>query len=305
MTPAAAPKGDATPLALTALPSHTSAAAPPPRPAPSTPSTAPTTPTPATCATPAQRPAATIAQLLAQHCVLSEGRPSAGAGGGPTASTGCYSLHLHGAQLPAVPPQLPVDGDVPPCLRALARSAMPAPPTGPWRCTALDMSFNRLTSLEGVSRPASLQTLDVSMNFVRKVHPTDVSALTRLTKLNLSNNALTSVSWAATLPALTHLDVSLNSVAALEGLTRHGKKLRSLNVMGNELESLRGLEQLHGLKSLDGAPGRWLRNCTPWCGQLRDTVLLVPLLLLVWVAVAAQRLATGSPTRPFWLPTRR
>ena len=103
---------------------------------------------------------------------------------------------------------------------------------------ALDLSFNRLTKIEGLETLAKLERLDLGFNAIKRIE--GLSGLESLLELDINDNALFRLE-------------DLNAVK------RHAPNLTSLNLRANALsdnKAYRGLvlRRLTRLQSLDGVP---------------------------------------------------
>ncbi|KAI3374789.1 hypothetical protein L3Q82_021344 [Scortum barcoo] len=118
--------------------------------------------------------------------------------------------------------------------------------------TSLNLHYNHIPRIEGLTSAWHLRHLDLSSNCISKIE--GLSSLTSLRTLNLSCNLITKVEGLNCLVNLTRLNLSYNKINNLAGLLYlHGLeyKLKHLSLHGNHLNDIDHLLQcLLGLQSL-------------------------------------------------------
>ena len=136
--------------------------------------------------------------------------------------------------------------------------------------TELDISGNRVTSLEPLAACTGMLTLRVNSNGLSAIGVlqnmpelqifqasnnsiSDVSPLnscTQLVRLNLKNNQITTADFLSLMPLLTHVDISHNSISALPQLPENAA-LQKLYASYNQLTDLTVLSNLASLNYVD------------------------------------------------------
>lgn len=113
----------------------------------------------------------------------------------------------------------------------------------------LDLSHNSLLHLNGLAGLVHLVRLDLSHNGLRSL--TGGLPLT-LQELDVSHNSIASLQNAALLPltSLVQLNLSFNELVDLRGLPGPLGHLSQLDVRGNQISTLKGLEQCAALQEI-------------------------------------------------------
>ncbi len=111
----------------------------------------------------------------------------------------------------------------------------------------LDVSYNNLSSLNGIGGMNNLKTLKAVSNQI--VNAEEASGLKNLTRLEISNNQLTNLTGINRLEKVKCLDVSNNNLTSMKGIGKL-KKLEKLNLSGNCLSKVNGIKKLNNLKEL-------------------------------------------------------
>ncbi|KAK2822615.1 hypothetical protein Q5P01_022680 [Channa striata] len=118
--------------------------------------------------------------------------------------------------------------------------------------TSLNLHYNHIQRIEGLTAAWHLRHLDLSSNSISKIE--GLSSLTSLRVLNLSCNFITKIEGLNGLVNLTRLNLSYNQINNLSGLLYlHGNeyKLKHLSLHGNNLDTIDQLLQcLLGLQGL-------------------------------------------------------
>eukprot|EP00039_Didymoeca_costata_P014997 m.248538 g.248538 ORF g.248538 m.248538 type:complete len:438 (+) comp16133_c0_seq38:87-1400(+) len=138
----------------------------------------------------------------------------------------------------------------------------------PEKVYAVNMDNHKLTEIPSFKNFPNIQTLDLSFNRIAQIR--GLSKNTRLKELLLSSNALTSLEGLATLKELRVLELQRNSCKAtghyltslgkleslrldfnkLESLSQLPSAIKSLHVGCNQLTTLNGISNLISLESL-------------------------------------------------------
>ena len=113
---------------------------------------------------------------------------------------------------------------------------------------SLDLSLNRLTQIEGLGQLFNLQSLALGFNQLTRIE--GLAQLTKLRSLYLWHNQLSHIEGLEQLRELQSLLLWHNRLTRIEGLEQL-PNLQSLNLRDNQLTSIEGLEQLPKLFSLD------------------------------------------------------
>lgn len=109
------------------------------------------------------------------------------------------------------------------------------------------LSYNNLTSIEGIQKLTKLTCLDLDSNLLTDIEP--LEKLTKLRVLDLGDNKLTSIKSLSKLTNLTLLNLSYNQITSTEGLEKL-IDLEALELSYNSLTSLKGLRKLTKLEHL-------------------------------------------------------
>jgi hypothetical protein len=112
----------------------------------------------------------------------------------------------------------------------------------------LNLSKNRLTSLDSVGSLPSLQVLNVSHNEL--TGKLSVGRLRGLTALVVNANQITSLGGLEKLTKLETLIVSNNRIAELSGWISQATSLTKLSASNNPVTTFSGLRSLHAMKEL-------------------------------------------------------
>ena len=112
----------------------------------------------------------------------------------------------------------------------------------------LNLSKNRLTSLDSVGSLPSLQVLNVSHNEL--TGKLSVGRLRDLTALVVNANQITSLGGLEKLTKLETLIVSNNRIAELSGWISQATSLTKLSASNNPVTTFSGLRSLHAMKEL-------------------------------------------------------
>ncbi len=117
----------------------------------------------------------------------------------------------------------------------------------------LNLGYNQLTTLNGLTRLKVLTSLNLSNNRFEAVP--EVKGLNRLTTLNISHNRLQTAVPLFRLPGLQTLNISYNKISSVAGIGRL-TRLLELDAGKNNLKQTPGLDQLVRLKKLNLAKNR-------------------------------------------------
>nr|XP_054761624.1 leucine-rich repeat and IQ domain-containing protein 1-like [Lytechinus pictus] len=151
----------------------------------------------------------------------------------------------------------------------------------------IDVSYNKIESILCRDRRV-LCGLDVSWNILTSLQ--GIEGCNQLRKLNLSHNKITRISGVETLLSLTHLDLSHNQLVNVSGLTSL-VHLQDINLTSNHLSSVRGLDQCPLLQRLDLSS-----NSLSQIPNLSNNVLLRSL------SLAGNSLSSLGNFTSVWLP---
>ncbi|ANB12755.1 Nud1p [Sugiyamaella lignohabitans] len=113
----------------------------------------------------------------------------------------------------------------------------------------LNASNNKLTKLVSFKSLSHLQQLNLSNNKLDSLLP--LSGLIQLTDLNVDNNDLTSLSGIDNIRGLRSLSARNNKLAIVDFQKSKWNKLEQLNLSGNRIELVKGLDMLSSLVTLD------------------------------------------------------
>lgn len=103
----------------------------------------------------------------------------------------------------------------------------------------LDVSWNALSSLEGLNRLSSLEELNVSNNYIKSL--SEISKCTALRDLSASSNRVKSLLSLKNLQNLDVLRVENNCIDSLEKVPESLPELTELYLAGNRVESVESL----------------------------------------------------------------
>ncbi|XP_069018884.1 leucine-rich repeat and IQ domain-containing protein 1 isoform X1 [Embiotoca jacksoni] len=129
----------------------------------------------------------------------------------------------------------------------------------------LRLSYNKLTSIHGLSGADNLDVLDLSHNSITRI--AGLESARRLQRLSVDHNQLISTKGLRNVYTLLHLDCSHNHLVSVEGL-ESSALLHTLDLRGNSLTEPPGLNnqvllrELHlddnSISSLQGLAACWL-----------------------------------------------
>lgn len=116
---------------------------------------------------------------------------------------------------------------------------------------ALEIYENRLTSLKGVENLKDLERLKIGKGKLKNIN--EIKGLSKLTSLSISGNQLEDWTLVSNLTNLENLTIDNCGLtnSSLKKITSKLTKLTSLQIRGNKLTSLPGIEKLTKLESLD------------------------------------------------------
>ena len=118
----------------------------------------------------------------------------------------------------------------------------------PQSLQSLDLSGTNISSLEGISLPQSLQSLDLSNTNISSLE--DISLPQSLQSLDLSNTSISSLEGISLPQSLQSLGLRHTNISSLEGISLP-QSLQSLNLRGTNISSLEGISLPQSLQSLD------------------------------------------------------
>jgi len=114
------------------------------------------------------------------------------------------------------------------------------------RLTGLNLNHNLLDEIPNINR--SLLELDLQYNNIAKL--TGLTSMLSLSILNVSRNFITKIQGLDSLSKLTFLNLSYNKITKIEGLDNL-KNLEILNLSNNKITIIEGLDNLEYLDELD------------------------------------------------------
>jgi len=119
---------------------------------------------------------------------------------------------------------------------------------GDWIFGACDFSGREITDISGLSAYTNLSHIEVSNNEISTLP--DCTALINLQSLSVNNNSITELGASlVALPALMHLSANQNELAG--DLANLPPSLQTLNLDGNHIAAISGVELLAALKKLE------------------------------------------------------
>lgn len=101
---------------------------------------------------------------------------------------------------------------------------------------------NKLEEILDFVPPQNLEEIDYSFNLVKEISNVDKNPYLKI--INLSNNSITRIDGLSTCMYLEELDLSYNQITVIDNLDNLGQSLLKLNLMGNQIKSITGLDNL-------------------------------------------------------------
>ncbi|XP_058453296.1 uncharacterized protein LOC131431531 [Malaya genurostris] len=130
----------------------------------------------------------------------------------------------------------------------------------------LDLSWNKITSLDAISNIHSLKILDLSHNKIGALNLTTFSKMTELLDLNLEDTQISNLQYGtfSQLASLTRLDISYNNLNQIDlDIFTSSNHMEEIYIEGNRLKAI-NYEEIHkifpSLKQISIADNNW--NCS-------------------------------------------
>ena len=123
-------------------------------------------------------------------------------------------------------------------LSDLKLSCIPAAVNGLEDLQTLDLSNNRITTIENLDNLENLRTLDLTGNMIGEI--SGIEKLKSLSVLGLANNLVEDISGLDNLHSLCVLNLSRNSIEEIKGLEEL-EKLKHLDLSKNSIVTVKGL----------------------------------------------------------------
>ncbi|XP_033744954.1 leucine-rich repeat and guanylate kinase domain-containing protein-like [Pecten maximus] len=111
----------------------------------------------------------------------------------------------------------------------------------------VDLSYNEITEMSDLSQHHYLMKLNLNHNHISEIH--GLQNCQRLNTLQLAHNKISKIQGLDCLP-IQHLDLCHNQIKRIENLETL-KKLLRVNFAGNNIRSLKGLQEHDLLESID------------------------------------------------------
>ena len=115
--------------------------------------------------------------------------------------------------------------------------------------TILNASHNKISEIMDFDPPQNLENADYSFNLVTHIQNIEKHPYIKVLKLN--NNQISKIEGLGTANYLEELDLSFNLIENIENLDNLGQSLQKLNLKGNKIKKLNGLDNLTSLIELN------------------------------------------------------
>ena len=115
--------------------------------------------------------------------------------------------------------------------------------------TILDASHNKINEIMDFDPPQNLEKVDYSYNLVTEIQNIEKNPYIKV--LILNNNQLSKIEGLNTANYLEELNLAYNLIENIENLDELGPSLQKLNLMGNQIKRLNGLQSLTSLIELN------------------------------------------------------
>ena len=115
--------------------------------------------------------------------------------------------------------------------------------------TKLDASHNKIKEIMDFDPPQNLEKVDYSYNLVTEIQNIEKNPYIKVIILN--NNQISKIEGLNTAHYLEELDLAYNLIENIENLDELGPSLQKLNLMGNQIKRLNGLDSLTSLIELN------------------------------------------------------
>ena len=115
--------------------------------------------------------------------------------------------------------------------------------------TILNASHNKITEIMDFDPPQNLEKVDYSYNLISKIQNIEKNPYLKI--LDLSNNHITKIEGLSSAIFLEELNLAYNNIEIIENLDDLGQSLQKLNLMGNKINKITGLDNLISLIELN------------------------------------------------------